>query len=102
MASSAATAAAFVANQGGNDVGGGTAAAPAVVADREVDQAEDVRTILKRKEEEVKEMLAPEKDMHGESWIAGQLCCVVTQMEYLYRSPNIIRCCSACCCTIPI
>lgn len=35
--------------------------------DGEGGRAEDVRTILKKKEEEVKEMLAPEKDMYGES-----------------------------------
>lgn len=35
-------------------------------AREEVDRAEDVRTILRRKEEEVKEMLAPEKSMYGE------------------------------------
>lgn len=69
MATSAVATAAFLASRGGSEVEGGAAvpAAAPVQPDREVDKAEDVRTILKRKEEEVKEMLAPEKDMYGES-----------------------------------
>lgn len=56
------------------EAGGAVAAgnSNSVSREREVGQAEDVRTILKRKEEEVKEMLAPEKDMYGESYLAEQ------------------------------
>lgn len=65
MAASAA--AAFLATQGGGATEVGGAAASTNSQAEEVGHAEDVRTILKRKEEEVKEMLAPEKGMHGES-----------------------------------
>lgn len=43
----------------------GTASA-ASVAEKEAERSVDVRSILKKKEDEVKEMLAPEKEMYGE------------------------------------
>lgn len=66
MAAPAAAAPQAAALGGTEEVG---AAAAGNSREGEGGQAEDVRTILKRKEEEVKEMLAPEKDMYGESFL---------------------------------
>eukprot|EP00752_Nemacystus_decipiens_P002508 g2355.t1 len=44
-------------------------------------QAEDVRTILKRKEEEVKEMLAPEKDMSDVNDLVTKIVEEVSALE---------------------
>ena len=50
--------------------GAGAAMAPAMsVAEKEAERTVDVRSILKKKEEEVKEMLSPEKEMYGERFV---------------------------------
>lgn len=62
-----ATQGAAAAETGGGGAAAGNVPGSSNSRDGEGGRAEDVRTILKRKEEEVKEMLAPEKDMYGES-----------------------------------
>lgn len=69
----AASTAAGVAGGASSRIGdaAGAATAPAVsVAEKEAERTVDVRAILKKKEDEVKEMLSPEKEMYGE-WLVG-------------------------------
>lgn len=71
---SAAAAAGDASSKTGDGAGTGAAGASTAtavsVAEKEAERTVDVRAILKKKEDEVKEMLAPEKEMYGE-WLVG-------------------------------
>ena len=70
VASAAAAATGGAPSRTGDAAGAGAAMAPAMsVAEKEAERTVDVRSILKKKEEEVKEMLSPEKEMYGERFV---------------------------------